>query len=107
MTNELGIVKISDSTDGWIKVELNSATEMSFEVLIAKNYESVLRQILSVVPSILNLDADLMEAYDDAFRTKPKQSDISNVKQFLQANRLRNVNCVCFNDVGYKESNES
>ena len=37
----------------------------------------------------MRLDADLAEAYDDAFRTKPNPSDQKSVREFRQRHKGR------------------
>ena len=41
-----------------------------------------------VVPYLARLDGDLMEVYDDAFRTQPKQVDLAKVKKFVEKKRF-------------------
>jgi hypothetical protein len=67
-----------------LHVTLVAATQMDFDVSFAgRDYEEVIKDICNIAPSMMSYDADLMEAYDDAFRTQPKQIDKINIHIFI------------------------
>jgi hypothetical protein len=68
-----------------LHVTLVAATQMEFDVSFAgKDYEEVIKDICAVAPSMMSYDSDLMEAFDDAFRTQPKQLDKINIYRFMK-----------------------
>lgn len=68
-----------------LHVTLVAATQMEFDISFAgKDYEEVIRDICNVAPSLMSYDSDLMEAFDDAFRTQPKQLDKINIHKFIK-----------------------
>jgi hypothetical protein len=68
-----------------LHVTLVAATQMDFDISFAgKDYEEVIKDICAVAPSMMSYDADLMEAFDDAFRTQPKQEDKVNIYRFVK-----------------------
>lgn len=86
MTDSLTIVRIaSDAEDiDVLHVELTSASEIAFTVNHkGLDYNTVLMDICHVAPHMIRLDADLMEAYDNAFRTQPDVEDRRAVGVFL------------------------
>jgi hypothetical protein len=68
-----------------LHVTLVAATQMEFDISFAgRDYEEVIKDILNVAPSMMSYDSDLMEAFDDAFRTQPKQIDKINIYRFIK-----------------------
>jgi hypothetical protein len=68
-----------------LHVTLVAATQMEFSISHAgKDYEEVIKDICAVAPSMMSYDSDLMEAFDDAFRTQPKQLDKINIYKFIK-----------------------
>lgn len=81
------IVEIADDDQKpqTLHVTLIAATQIEFAVSFAgKDYEEVIRDICNVAPSLMSYDSDLMEAFDDAFRTQPKQIDKINIHIFIK-----------------------
>lgn len=67
-----------------LHVILVAATEMSFDISFAgRAYSEVLRDICYVAPSMMGVDAALMEGFDDAFRTKPNPIQEMHIKKFI------------------------
>lgn len=69
-----------------LHVEMSAATVIAFDVSCPEpgQYSEAVRDICNVAPHMMDLDVDLMEAYDDAFRTMPKAVDIVAVRAFLR-----------------------
>lgn len=102
MSDNSVIFKI-ESTDNpdVLHVEMSSASVIAFDFNIGEikrqnkpalpraDYVAVIRDICRVAPNMMSLDADLAEAYDDAFRTQPKELDRTAVKVFLSRYRER------------------
>lgn len=83
------------------RVTVISATEITFDIKV-KDYDQTLKDICIVVPHLTNLDADLMQAYDDAFRTRPQDKNIRFVKRFIEKNDFINVECAVFSYLGFR-----
>lgn len=69
-----------------IKVEIVSATQINFTLRygdINRLHEAT-KDICAVAPHMIELDSDLMEAYDGGFDTMPQQADIIAVRQFIR-----------------------
>lgn len=67
-----------------LHIEASAATLITFELNFQDlDYAACVADICKVLPHMMSLDSDLMEAYDDAFRTRPKQENIKEVKAFL------------------------
>lgn len=77
-------------------VDLGVATEMHFEVALERgdDYDEAVAAICRLAPHLMRLDADLMEAYDDGFRTQPKREDLLAVQNYVTRwfGRLQNSN---------------
>lgn len=83
MPEKYTIFSIERSPDG-LQVTILGATEITFTVdTEGMDYDDVLTDICHVAPHMKRLDVDLMEAYDDAFRTQPKVEDRRAVGAFL------------------------
>lgn len=68
-----------------LHVTLVAANQMEFDISFAgKDYAEVVRDICEVASSMMSYDSDLMEAFDDAFRTKPSPVDAMNIKKFMK-----------------------
>ena len=85
------IEQMEQADDGRFLVSLASATEMSFEIEIGDvgKYDELISDLCHLAPILLQYDADLMEAYDDAFRTKPKKEHSQSITRFLMKYRSR------------------
>lgn len=83
--NDMTIFKIEGAQEPhWLHVEMSSASLIVFDLdFTGLDYHTVLTDICQVAPAMINLDADLMEMYDDAGRTQPKREDILTVRAFL------------------------
>jgi hypothetical protein len=67
-----------------LHVTMIAANEMRFDVSFpSRDYAEVIKDICNVAPSMMSYDSDLMEAFDDAFRTQLNPTDIANIKQFV------------------------
>jgi hypothetical protein len=72
-----------DEKSQLLHVTLVAATQMEFDISFAgKDYEEVIRDICFLAPSLMRYDSDLMEAFDDAFRTKPNTYDAMRIAKF-------------------------
>lgn len=71
-------------------VELSSANLIAFDLKYeqGKTIQDI-ADVCAVAPHMMALDSDLAEAYDDAFRTQPKQADTLAVYRFLQKYKAR------------------
>lgn len=87
----MNILSIDEQPDH-LHVELAAATEMSFD-LYAGGEETAIDDICRVAPSMLRVDGDLMEMYDDAGRTQPHREDLELIKRFLLRWRTKLKNC--------------
>lgn len=79
----------------YLRVEINAATEMSFEIAILAGkdgHQKTLEDICAIVPVMMRLDSDLMEMYDDAGRTQPRKEDLIAVKKFAVSHSFGEVN---------------
>jgi hypothetical protein len=77
-----------------LHVILISATQMSFDISFAgRDFRDVIRDICGVAPSIMQVDSDLAEAFDDAFRTQPNPIQVYRINKFVNKYRdaLSNV----------------
>ena len=77
-----------------LHVLLIAANEMRFDISFAdRDYSEVIKDICYVAPSLMSYDADLMEAFDDAFRTQPNPVHGMRIKKFVEKYRgaLSNV----------------
>jgi hypothetical protein len=78
-------ISADDQKPQTLHVILVAATQIEFDIsFTGENYEEVIRDICKVAPSMMRYDADLMEAYDDGFRTEPKQSDRISIHIFIK-----------------------
>lgn len=69
-----------------LHVTLVAATQMEFDISFAgRDYQKVLQDICHAAPFMMSYDSDLMEAFDDAFRTQLKAAD-----KFVIANFMKN-----------------
>ncbi len=67
-----------------LHVTLVAATQMEFDISFAgKDYEEMIRDVCFLAPSLMRYDSDLMEAFDDAFRTQPNTYDAMRIKKFM------------------------
>ncbi len=88
------LVKIETAKDNYLRVELIAANLLSFEVAIfpgAEGYHKTLADVCKIAPIMIRLDMDLMEMFDDAARTQPKQEDLAAVKKFAVSHSFREV----------------
>jgi hypothetical protein len=88
------LLSIEQFASDYLYVEMTAATEMSFCVKIppqGANY--LIKDICRIAPVFMRLDMDLMEAFDDAFRTKPSDRDINAIASWLKIRELKNVDC--------------
>ncbi len=90
----------ANNIDYWT-VNLAAASDIFFDIKV-KDYDQTIKEICFVVPHLANLDADIMKAYDDAFRTQPKLKDIVKVKGFVEKNDFANVSCSPFSFLGFE-----
>ena len=68
-----------------LHVEIAAASQIAFDVdFDGLDYMQVIEDVCTIAPHMMNLDADLAEAYDDAFRTKPRADDRTAVRRFLK-----------------------
>lgn len=77
-----------------LHVQLVAATEMSFDISTAdRDFSEIIRDVCYIAPSLMRYDSDLMEAYDDAFRTEPRKLDAMRIGKFMQkySSALSNV----------------
>lgn len=73
-----------------LKVTVIAANEMQFLVKIeSQRYDETFADICELAPVLMSYDADLTEAYDDAFRTKTKPRDRFIVNRFVAKYRGR------------------
>lgn len=93
------IISAANNIDYWT-VKLAAASDICFDIKV-KDYDETIKEICRVVPNLANLDADIMEAYDDAFRTKPSNRDLIRVKKFVENNDFINVSCSPFSYLGF------
>lgn len=85
-TNSHTILRIGDTPGDFetLIVEMSAANLIKFTLNWTDlDYHEVIRDICRVAPHMMSLDGDLQEAYDDAFRTRPKSDDQLRVAQFL------------------------
>lgn len=90
MTTKYPIFEITHNNlhPALLHVTLVAATQMEFDVSFAgRDYADVIRDICDVAPSMMRYDSDLMEAFDDAFRTEPKQIDRIKIYGFIKKYR--------------------
>ncbi|GEM49648.1 hypothetical protein [Deinococcus cellulosilyticus] len=73
------------------RVELNSACEMWYEIFDERgeDLDQLMGDIFASALPIIQLDSDLAEAYDNAFRTKPSVAAQSKVVMFTEKYRDR------------------
>jgi hypothetical protein len=68
-----------------LHVTLVAATQMDFDISFAgRDYQKVLQDICHVAPFMMSYDSDLMEAFDDAFRTQLKAADKLAIANFMK-----------------------
>ncbi|MEM9543760.1 MAG: hypothetical protein AAGA60_30275 [Cyanobacteria bacterium P01_E01_bin.42] len=69
-----------------IIVNAANRTEFSLSIgdLDLEEQFTVIRRSLKIASIIWRLDGDLAESFDNAFRTKPKDSDIFQVQGFVK-----------------------
>jgi hypothetical protein len=96
MTRHL-IFEIShdDQKSQTLHVVLVAATQMEFDIsFVGKDFSEVIKDISNVAPAMMSYDSDLMEAFDDAFRTQPKMADKAIIANFMKKYRgvMSNVN---------------
>ncbi len=90
-TKAFNFVEIGHLSEGWMSLRVLAANEMYFE--LKPKGDSSLKSLCAAIPHLISLDEDLAEAFDDAFRTSPKQSDVLAVKLFSTKFEFRNVEC--------------
>lgn len=89
----MDFITIGNTADGWLKVKFVAATENCFEINPKlKGHEETLKKICLMLPRMVKLDGDLMEAYDGA-DVKISDVDITLVKKFASTFEFRNVEC--------------
>ncbi len=84
------IFKITSTDNPFeLHVEISSATLIAFNINFTDidHYHETISDVCAVAPHMMELDADLMEAYDDAFRTQPKPENRVAVGKFLHKYR--------------------
>lgn len=65
-------------------VQLVAANQIDFEINFkGLNYQTVIADLCAVAPHMMEYDADLQEAHDNAFRTLPKDRDVLAVRAFF------------------------
>ena len=66
---------------------------LDIERLPSQDYDQFVAGLCHMGPILMRLDADLAEAYDDAFRTKPNPADEKAVQEFRRryAGRITNI----------------
>lgn len=88
------LLSISHNETDYLFVQITSATIMRFSVKIPhQGVNYLVKDLCRVAPIFRRLDADLMEAFDDAFRTQPSDSDILTIRGWLQMRDLKDVDC--------------
>lgn len=78
----------------YLRVEMRAANELIFEIAILAGkdgHQKTLEDICAIAPVMMRLDMDLMEMYDDAGRTKPRQEDLIAVKKFAVSHSFGEV----------------
>ena len=88
------LLSIARNESDYLFVKMNSATRMSFSVKIppqGANY--LVKDLCRIAPIFRRLDMALMEAFDNAFKTKPSDSDINTIKRWVQMRELKDVDC--------------
>lgn len=81
------IMEIADDDEKpqTLHVVLVAANQIDFDISFAgRDYEEVVKDICEVAPAMMRYDADLQEAFDNAFRTQPKHMDKIQIKGFIQ-----------------------
>jgi hypothetical protein len=74
-----------DEKSQTLHVTIVAATQMDFDISFAgKDYQKVLQDICHVAPFMMSYDDDLMEAFDDAFRTQLKDADKFAINNFMK-----------------------
>ncbi|MGL5877149.1 MAG: hypothetical protein ACRC2V_05135 [Xenococcaceae cyanobacterium] len=67
---------------------------MSFKVQIPpQGVAYLVKDLCRIAPIFMRLDGDLMESFDNGCRTKPSDSDILTIKQWVQMRKLIDVDC--------------
>lgn len=90
MSNAILTIEVNPKDFTKMSVEINAASGINFTVAFdGETYHQTIADICAVAPHMMALDADLTEAFDDAFRTQPKTVDIVAVKAFLTKYRGR------------------
>lgn len=87
MSDNFEIFKITHTENiGELHVEMSAANLITFNLQFGDgaHYHEAIKDICRVAPHMMSLDADLQEAYDDAFRTQPKMGDKLAVSDFLK-----------------------
>lgn len=87
MSDDFEVLKITHTQNiGELHVEMSAANLIAFNLTFADgaHYHEAITDICRVAPHMMELDADLQEAYDDAFRTQPKIADRMAVANFLK-----------------------
>ncbi len=71
-----------------VSVHINSANQIIFSVnlkgLEIDAEEKAIANCCRIAPKISRLDSTVAQAWDDAFRTQPKTSDLIAVKHFIK-----------------------
>jgi hypothetical protein len=90
----MNFIEIGSVADGYLSVRLRAAIEMYFEVKPKDGkFQQTIESILRVIPHIIKLDGDMMEAFDNAGRTSTNRFDIELVKKFAETFEFRKVDC--------------
>lgn len=90
----MNFIEVGSAADGWIAVKVVAATEMYFEVKPKDGkFEDMIKTLCHVIPHMIKLDGDMMEAFDNAGRTKLDNFGINIVKKFSDSYEFRKVDC--------------
>jgi hypothetical protein len=90
----MNFVEIGSCADGWLKVRIIAATEIYFEVNTQPSgHHEILEKVCLIVPRMIRLDGDMMEAFDNGGRTKINKFDASVIQKFAESFQFRNVEC--------------
>ncbi|MDX2215463.1 MAG: hypothetical protein SFY66_19525 [Oculatellaceae cyanobacterium bins.114] len=89
-------IDVSDEDHKFLHVELNAASEMSFDVLIVPDgrsgrHDRQLERICAIAPTILRADAAVMEMADGDLERAPDPADLKAIKAFFNFYIFKNV----------------
>ena len=70
-----------------IRMTFAAAELYVFDIMQGPNqdYDDLIQELCHIGPIFMRLDGDLAEAYDNAFRTQPRPSDVQAVHDFRRA----------------------